>query len=602
MILNEGIMVRMGGDNQGLLRALSQGNMATKAFAGAAVAALAGITAASVKMAAQLDKDLRLVATLGGEAAQSTGRLRGEIQSLGREFGRNFNELARANYQAVSGGFKSITKSMELTRAGTKLAIAGNADLVGSTEGVVKWLKAFGNESLTADDAAAQLWGTTRDGIVTVEQLNRFLADLPATMGQSGIKSYELVAALSTLTGVTGNAGRAVDQLRSLVIKMEQEGFTGSLLQRIERFNEKGLGELVTLLGDQTAATGAQVLASNMDVLRQNVTGAQTVTEDFNTAVETMNDGALSEWAKLQANVNSMMSDLGAKLLPLVNVGLKTMNGLLNPSNATGAASVEEWANQQLFRTPGATPDLNILGPVGGYLQRPVQSELADVRYDLPSRYSRPLFPESSIAQDPFSQFAAPPAAGPRMYERFFDAQMLSGMKGQSTDFITGIGEFGEAAEESSAMASASAAILSSAVGGLLVSAFVTAESATGRFVQGLLAQFAQLGIQKGVGALFGLTPFASGGYTGASNGLVHPGEFVFNADAVRALGVGSLERQHRVAQAGGAEITINQTINGGNPSDVAGVTKAGVMSAIREADATGQSRLYQSSAARWGR
>jgi hypothetical protein len=137
-------------------------------------------------------------------------------------------------------------------------------------------------------------------------------------------------------------------------------------------------------------------------------------------------------------------------------------------------------------------------------------------------------------------------------------------------------------------------------VGGLLAEAFVIADSAAGRFVQGLLVQFAQLGIQRGIGMLFGIPGFATGGYTGSTGGMVHPNEFVFNADAVRSIGIGSLERQQAIGMAGGNNVTINQTVNGGNPNDVGRVTHHAVERALRESRSTGAARLYTPSASKW--
>lgn len=63
-------------------------------------------------------------------------------------------------------------------------------------------------------------------------------------------------------------------------------------------------------------------------------------------------------------------------------------------------------------------------------------------------------------------------------------------------------------------------------------------------------------GLVSGIGKLFG---FAEGGYTGPGGrsqpaGVVHAGEYVFSAPAVRAMGVPRLEAMHRLAKRGYAE------------------------------------------------
>jgi len=343
MIIQEGAKVLIGGDNKGLLRTLSSSKLAVAGFATAAGAALLSVAVQSAKMAAALDKDLRLVATLGGEAADSTVRLRDEVKALGREFGKDFNELATANYQAVSGGFKTIGESMKIVRAGTKLAIASNTGLVKSTESVVKVLNAFGKGARQANKTAAQLWAVSRDGIVTVDQLGRFLKSLPAAAAASDISFLELGAALSTMTSITGSASEAVDQLRTGIIKMEQLGLEGSFLDRIETFVGKDLGELTTLLGSDVAALGILTLAENIDILRVNTDAAGSVVGDFNRAVEGMAGSATTASERIQASFGSLMEDLGVNIgqaLPLLAAMANGMDALASASSGISSIAL----------------------------------------------------------------------------------------------------------------------------------------------------------------------------------------------------------------------------------------------------------------------
>jgi len=672
VIINEGVLVRIKGDASNLMSSLKGGRLAVGGFATAAAAAFTAVAAASVKMAAQLDRDLRLVATLGGEAADNTGRLRSEVLALGREFGRSFNELARANYQAVSGGFKSIADSMELTRAGTKLAVAGNADLVGSTEAVVKWLKAFSDEALSAEDAAAQLWGITRDGIVTVEALTKFLSDLPSSMASSGIASHELGAALSTMTGQTGNASRAVDQLRGIIIRMEKEAITGSFVERVERFANQGMGELEKTFGETNAA-GMDLLIKNLGKLRTNTEAAQDVTEDFTSAVEGMGDSAELAAQRISQSLESAMTSFGDYLIETFNPELQDTADFLDRV-ASGVErlrtraeignlfSDEELLAMDRFRDDSGNllprfRDTSFFGTeeprfdqmrgivvrdfettveaahrtgaeftygeikaafIDGSREagielfetlerRATQQRIDEARANLqPSTQGQPQFIidrarlRGEFRDDVNESFAptqppsvglpprnTPPAPRPRGRNEF-DFDSLA----DSTQ------EFNRSAQ----LASATAGILASSIGGLLVSAFGQADSAVGRFVQGLLVQFAQLGVQIGVSALipgqqfFG---FAAGGFTGGApgqpRGIVHGNEFVFNDKAVSALGLGRLERMHQAAQAGNTSNTVNVTVNAGSgdATQIAGITADAVGAKMRELQTTNRGSLY---------
>jgi hypothetical protein len=635
MILNEGIKVRIGADNSDLLSKLKGGKLAAGAFATAVAASLASVAVASTKMAAQLDKDLRLVSTLGGEAAGNTERLRKEVQALGREFGRDFRTLATANYQAVSGGFKSIADSMELTRAGTKLAVTGNADLVGSTEAVVKALNAFDMSAQDADKAAAQLWGITRDGIITVEQLGKFLADLPVAAASSGIEFEEMSAAISTLTAQGVPASTAMDQIRSAIIKLEEKGITGSLVERVERFAGQGIGALTKALGDQTAARGVLVLAENLDTFRGNVEAAGDVTGDFSAAVETMNSGPMAEWDKAIQGLKSEMHEFGASILPAATAALEAFNKALawyndNRPGRSGYSSPDAGGTRykNIFELMaggddgGAAAPSNKMKPGQTYtlwgrpyavgedgrlaqqapadVSRPVRVAIAEVEPSvqiggemMPSDGGRFLFPTPEFQNPNIPGLYAPEQRDP-------DLDFIAG----DLDFEAEAKKLDEAysqVNESSRMAAASAGILSGALGGALTSALVTADSAVGRFVQSILAQFAQLGIRMAFGAIFGLPGFSRGGFTG-SGGVVHENEYVFSAAAVRNMGVGNLERMHASANAGASYSFGDINVTGtADPQTTAQLTADAIGAKLRELNTTGRGKLYMSASQKHG-
>lgn len=620
MILREGVLVNIRGDNSSLLRAFRGGGMASKAFAGTVVAALGAVAAQSVRMAAQLDKDLRLVATLGGEASGNIQGLRKEVQTLGREFGRNFNELARANYQAVSGGFKSIADSMALTRAGTRLAVAGNAELVGSTEAVVKALNAFGMNAGDAERASAQLWGITRDGIITVEQLSRFLSDLPVAMATSGIEFEEMSAAISTLTAAGVPASTAMDQLRSAIIQLERRGITGTLVERVERFAGQGIGELTTQLGDQTAARGVLVLAENLQTFRRNIEGAAEVTDDYNTAVETMTGGVLAEWAQIQETVNSAMQDLGASILPAVNrqlqdakenfeiieriiqrirTGGPPATGLQAP-NTSGVVLPVRDSNGNVI--PVDTGGNNgAAGPVPVTIVGDNLPAFGSTVMGRRGAWTSSIAPRAAIDDRAMAWFDDIDIAGDMgKWEREMDAAM---------DSFYGVGD-------SAGQASVGAYVLANNLGNVLNVALNDSSNKVLNFVAVLAQIGAQIAAYKGndKGALalsavkdglFAIAQsFNTGGYTGASGGVVHPNEYVFNPQAVQSIGLGRLDRMHQVAGAGNTSNTVNVTVNAGSgdASAIAQLTADAVGMKMRELSTTGRGNLYKSAPAKYGR
>lgn len=666
MILNEGIKVRIGADNRELLQAFRGGSLAATAMKGSIVAALAAITIQSARMASQLDRDLRLIATLGGEAAGNTQRLRREVQQLGIEFGRSFNEIAQANYQAVSSGFTRIADSMKLTTAGTKLAVAGNGDLVSSTKLVASVLNAFGKDASQAEQAAANLFSIIRAGQIDAAQMGTLLQDLPAAASGVGVSMDEMGAALSVLTVQTGSVSKAVDQLRSLFVKLAVEGIQGSSLQeRLDQLAGMDLPALTKALGDQNAALAASIFVSKPDLLPNAMGSFADQVEKLDEAVETMTDGSTSRFEQAQQRINEMMTEFGSAILPSVVTNLEAIVSLYDQIKTYGAGSLfTGGAGAQ--RDPGMVFDSgagrDVTLPVSGTSGLLVEGDktyavtsdgrtVEVARIDDRGGFSLADAVEAATVGDvtyllmpdgklyPAQQYvgAAPtvirpigdPDVGPAFDPNMPDGQrFLFGTPGfqevqprygaamptsdPTLDLIAGDlkdfdfseldREFGDL-QTSSTLAAASASILSGAVGGALVSAFVTADNAAGRFIQGILAQFAQLGVRTAFSSIFGLPGFSSGGYTGGG-GIVHENEYVFNADAVRSIGLGRLERMHAVAQAGSTYNLGGITVNApsGDASAIASVTADMVGAKLRELDVTGRRNLYNRAPAKYGR
>lgn len=84
--------------------------------------------------------------------------------------------------------------------------------------------------------------------------------------------------------------------------------------------------------------------------------------------------------------------------------------------------------------------------------------------------------------------------------------------------------------------------------------AFVSMVSSIGNALSGAFGGGG--GGQNWIGAIASLFGFADGGYTGPGGkyqpaGVVHAGEYVFNAESVRRLGLGALDNLHRIASGG---------------------------------------------------
>jgi len=637
-IISEGARVVLRGDSSSLVRSFKTGVVSAKTWQAATVAAIAAVVTRSLVLSAQLDRQIRLNQTLLGknmDVTRSMAEMSRGVRDLGIQFGRSFGEIAGADYQAISGGFKGINEQMAVTRAGVALGVAGNADIVKSTEIVVKALNSQNRSFTEANKTAAELWGITRDGIITVDQLGRFLKDLPLTANLADISFTELGGAISFATAKGADASSIMDMLRTSLIKLDQLGLNrGTLLERIRDFAGKGIGELTRVLGDQQAARGIQILTSDLDGYEAAVKKAATVQKDFNDGIALMTGGALSEWEQAMQRINDRWTDLGniitqhPQILRLIDktVAMFESGRLMSliPGGGGTALLARRGREVRAGAAGRAGDDLAARGVAAAAELRATlaANALADAFDRLGAIVAGgPIpFPTSSPAMlpRPFTGTGAPFQQGPSMR----GGEFLSPAHFEAVDFASEMDRFTDslarATETTQAMgglkpevddlekgmSSAEKAAWGAAIGMTsLMRSLFGGDNATGAAIGSLLGSllaipFGPVGgaIGSNVGGLLG-SQFQSGGFTGGRGGQVHKNEFVFDPMAVRNSGVGALERIQALARSGSTISIgdINVSGTSGSPNAVAAATVRGITSALRRANLTGQGALDQS-------
>lgn len=595
-IFDEKAIIRIGGDAKGFVRASQKTERQMeklKQGAAAIGAAMLGVTAQSIRMAAGLDKQIRLVATLGGEAREEMELLRKQILETGKDYGVAFERLTQANYQAVSGGFKTINESMAITRAGTRLAITGNADLVSSTEAVVKSLNAFGGSAEDAEEHAALLWGITQDGITTVEALGKLLKSLPSTVALSGLSLQEMAAALSTMTSQTGSTEEAVTQLRNMLIKMEQKGIVGTLVERLNQLDGKGIEDLVAILGSQEAALGAQLLTRDIDAVANAIERAADKSGEFQKASDLMADGVQQSWDRLMQSFKAEMVEFGNFIA----------SGAFAVAEAHKTPEITETTRFFTERLGGATgADAISANFLGGKTPRSSRIGAATLQQDLQRRAAATDLATSELIRNFLSggrpeQLRPTVIDGFQRNDPFSDAGISGGLGESDFDAPDRVGDAGEEISKGARLAANSMFSLSSTLIGPLQGALLQTDSVVGQVVSTLLGTLAQFGTRALVSSFLPIPGFKTGGFTGSSGGMVHPNEFVFSAEAVRAIGLGRLDRQHAIGKTGApVNININQSLTSGDPSTVSAVTRESVLDALRDARLTGADNRFQPS------
>ena len=123
------------------------------------------------------------------------------LRELQREtnFATNSTQTLNAQYDIASAGFSSKQAQKSVGTASINLSEVGFANIEGTNQGIVKILAAnknLGDTFRDADKRAAQLFATTKVGILTLDQLNAEAAELASTGVGAGVAFEEMATAL----------------------------------------------------------------------------------------------------------------------------------------------------------------------------------------------------------------------------------------------------------------------------------------------------------------------------------------------------------------------------------------------------------------------
>lgn len=190
-------------------------NSAYQKWSIGAVAAYSKVESAAFKLAT--------ITTSSEESALSAiGARIKALRELQREtnFATNSTQTLNAQYDIASAGFSSRQAQKSVGTASINLSEVGFANIEGTNQGIVKILAAnknLGDTFRDADKRAAQLFATTKVGILTLDQLNAEAAELASTGVGAGVAFEEMATALALVTTQGLSAGEGSTAIKSLV-------------------------------------------------------------------------------------------------------------------------------------------------------------------------------------------------------------------------------------------------------------------------------------------------------------------------------------------------------------------------------------------------
>lgn len=317
-------------------------------FAKTSAAALVGVTAAAVgvaatcgKQAADVEKAMAQTRTLltgtADETKARTAELTQDVMNISRVTGRVSTEIAAGSYQVISA-FQDTADTASILETATKAAIAGRAETVDTVNALAAVTKAYGDTSARAVTHVSDLsFETIRLGQTTMPELANGIQKASGSAAALHVSQEELYAGFATLTGVIGNTDTVGTALNTLYTKMlkpskvlskavESLGYKSAYAM----VQQEGLGGTIKKLGQYAGGDAtkfaalfsmrdlkaAQGILNTMDVYEQKLSELQdadgATDRAFMTSINNWNDmfGIASN------KVSVFAQQVGMKLLP----------------------------------------------------------------------------------------------------------------------------------------------------------------------------------------------------------------------------------------------------------------------------------------------
>lgn len=350
----------------------------------AVAAGIMAVGAAAISVTGQamtFDRGMHQVNTTARLSEEGLGKLTGKLMDMGAKSTANFDQIPLAFNQVISA-VGDTDKALAIFEPSLKAAQAGFTDIGVVTEAVTNVMGSVGKATPT--QVFDTLFATMRVGKAEFKDIAAYLPRIIPLANNVGIKYQEIAAAFALMTtkGQTAeqtsmllqNAMTALGKSEVIYGTKSQAGFirsgvaiydhagkmrglvdiVGDLSKRTQGMNDKQKQAFLAGLGlDAQAAASFSVLAQNAQGLRDFTKETTNSAGEMNKAYE-LSLNPMDRLTILQNQFKKVTTEIGYKLLPLVNWGIEKISGML------------EWVNEHSHGI-GVTFKV-IAGIVGVYL------------------------------------------------------------------------------------------------------------------------------------------------------------------------------------------------------------------------------------------
>jgi len=170
-----------------------------------------------IKAFANFDEKMANVSTMLDEPDKWMGGFRSGIKSMSVEFGKSTDDLAAGLYDILSASVPPA-EAMERLAAGSRLAVAGTADVKDSVGALNSLMETYGDSFTDAGDASDFLFGIVKRGRTDLTQLAPKIGAILQPMKQAGFAAEEMGASIALVTRATGETDMSLTALKSIAM------------------------------------------------------------------------------------------------------------------------------------------------------------------------------------------------------------------------------------------------------------------------------------------------------------------------------------------------------------------------------------------------
>ena len=297
---------------------------------------------------------------------------------LAGDYGIAAKDLADASFAIQSAGLRGA-EGLDATGVAAKLAAIQFGDARSAGVLLAGAINAYGKENLDAARAGEVLLAIVDQGKVEARELVSTFGRLLAPANQLRIPLEDIGAAIATYTRLGVPTSEAVNAVRGALFalikpsaqaknileeygttveevqaKIRNVGFVETL--RFLRFEVAKSDEEFARIVPRIRGYGASLALTNKQAelyneIQEKITNS---TGKLDSAVERVQDTTANKWAQAIQTVNVLFIKFGNEILPLVNAGLDTFNGILDGLvgafdfifGDNGASSVRDFNDQ----------------------------------------------------------------------------------------------------------------------------------------------------------------------------------------------------------------------------------------------------------------